>query len=372
LTLFALPAHAQSNTFPSSGSVGVGTVGVTSVEQKLHVIGRVMVQDIANDSDANALLGIKARGTASSPAVPQAGDKLLYIGAGGYNGSSLYNYNKATISFNAAETWSTSDNGTYIAFHAVKNDSTSLKERVRIDDNGDVGIGVTNPYERLQVRGDILAEYISDSSSSYAIRGIKARGSVGAETPPLLNDSLLSITAGGYTGAGVHPDSRAIIGFKAAENWTPTTNGTFITFETTPNGSTSRQRVMTVDQSGMVSIGTNAPTHPLTVNGAIRAKEIIVDTGWADYVFAPDYRLAPLSEVEQHIKQCRRLPDVPSAQEVAEKGVSVGESQALLLRKVEELTLHLIAQEKEMARLRSEVVELKASRVNLGESASGK
>jgi len=116
-----------------------------------------------------------------------------------------------------------------------------------------------------------------------------------------------------------------------------------------------------INQSGEVGIGTGSPTHRLSVNGAIRAKEIIVDTDWADYVFAPDYRLAPLAEVEQHIKEKGRLPDVPSAKEVAEKGVSVGESQAMLLRKVEELTLHLISQEKEMAKLRNEVARLSAN-----------
>lgn len=113
----------------------------------------------------------------------------------------------------------------------------------------------------------------------------------------------------------------------------------------------------------MVGIGTDTPTHNLSVNGAIRAKEVIVDTGWADYVFASEYRLAPLAEVEQHIKEKGRLPDVPSAKQVAEQGVSVGESQALLLRKVEELTLHLIAQDKEMVRLRGEIAELKAARM---------
>jgi hypothetical protein len=105
------------------------------------------------------------------------------------------------------------------------------------------------------------------------------------------------------------------------------------------------------------------------VNGRIRAKEVIVDTNWSDYVFAKDYKLASLSEVEQHIQQQGHLPGVPSATEVAEKGVSVGDMQAVLLAKVEELTLHLIAQEKhqaaqeqEIARLRAEVQQLRQAK----------
>jgi hypothetical protein len=99
---------------------------------------------------------------------------------------------------------------------------------------------------------------------------------------------------------------------------------------------------------GNVGIGTSTPSHKLSVNGTVRAKEVIVDTGWSDYVFAKGYHLAALSEVEQHIQTQGHLPGVPSAQEVAEKGVSLGDMQAVLLAKIEELTLHQIQQEKRL------------------------
>jgi hypothetical protein len=64
-----------------------------------------------------------------------------------------------------------------------------------------------------------------------------------------------------------------------------------------------------VDSSGNVGIGTSAPTEKLSVNGRIRAKEVIVETtGWSDYVFAKDYKLASLGEVEQHIQSKGHLP----------------------------------------------------------------
>jgi hypothetical protein len=101
------------------------------------------------------------------------------------------------------------------------------------------------------------------------------------------------------------------------------------------------------DNGGNVGIGTRDPTHKLAVNGTIKAKEIIVETtGWSDYVFADNYALAPLTEVEAHIKEHKHLPGIPSASQVAEQGVSVGDMQAKLLAKIEELTLHQIAQEK--------------------------
>ncbi len=110
--------------------------------------------------------------------------------------------------------------------------------------------------------------------------------------------------------------------------------------------------MLTVTASGNVGIGTTAPAQRLAVNGTIRATEIIVDTGWADYVFTDDYRLAPLSEVEAHIKEHRHLPGVPSAREMSERGLSLGETQALMMEKLEELTLHVIRQEKEIEMLK--------------------
>jgi hypothetical protein len=120
--------------------------------------------------------------------------------------------------------------------------------------------------------------------------------------------------------------------------------------------------------AGNVGIGTTNPTEKLSVNGKIRAKEVIVETaGWSDYVFADSYQLQPLAEVEQHIKTNKHLPGVPSAREVAEKGVSVGDMQAVLLAKIEELTLHVIAQqksqisqEKRLQALEAENAQLKA------------
>ena len=110
---------------------------------------------------------------------------------------------------------------------------------------------------------------------------------------------------------------------------------------------------------GNVGIGTTSPSHKLAVNGTIRAKEVLVEaTGWADHVFADDYRLAPLEEVEAHIRAKKHLPGIPSAATVAEQGISLGEMQAKLLEKIEELTLHVIELKKEKRELLGRVKEL--------------
>lgn len=105
-------------------------------------------------------------------------------------------------------------------------------------------------------------------------------------------------------------------------------------------------------ESGNVGIGTSNPQYTLAVNGSIGARDIIVtNTGWSDYVFRPGYRLQPLSEVYAFIQKHQHLPDIPSEAEVKEKGVSVGEMQARLLAKIEELTLHLVQAEVRSDRL---------------------
>ena len=119
-----------------------------------------------------------------------------------------------------------------------------------------------------------------------------------------------------------------------------------------------------------VGIGTINPRHSLDVKGSIgaktitvdsilRAEEIIVETTGADFVFADDYRLRPLSEVEAFITENKHLPEIQSAQEMQEKGVSVSELQTQLLQKIEELTLYLIQQEQTIQELRKEVELLK-------------
>lgn len=78
-------------------------------------------------------------------------------------------------------------------------------------------------------------------------------------------------------------------------------------------------------------------------------------TTWADFVLSPDYQLKPLEQIETFIKENEHLPDVPSASEVAEKGYSQHEMNKALLQKIEELTLYVIQQQKEIEVLKSQI-----------------
>lgn len=90
------------------------------------------------------------------------------------------------------------------------------------------------------------------------------------------------------------------------------------------------------------------PLFQINNDGIVRAREIKVnlDSAWPDYVFQPNYSLQPLTDVHRYIQENGHLPNVPSAQEIEEEGVSLGEMNRILVEKVEELTLYLIEQQK--------------------------
>ncbi|MGX1928303.1 hypothetical protein [Flagellimonas sp. 2504JD4-2] len=129
---------------------------------------------------------------------------------------------------------------------------------------------------------------------------------------------------------------------------------------------------MIINKHGNVGIGTTNPGgYRLAVNGNIHTKEVKVDlTGWSDFVFNQDYLLPTLTEVEKHIKEKGHLKDIPSAKEVLKNGVLLGEMDAKLLQKIEELTLYTIQQEKKLDMQSQEIEKLKSLVTNLLESTN--
>ena len=113
-----------------------------------------------------------------------------------------------------------------------------------------------------------------------------------------------------------------------------------------------------INTPGYVGIGTDHPQTKLDVRGAIRANEIYVNIpSGADFVFEDSYQLLPLNEVKAYIKQNQHLPEIPSAAEMQENGVNMNELQIKLLQKVEELTLYIIQQEQRIHELENQIAK---------------
>jgi hypothetical protein len=116
---------------------------------------------------------------------------------------------------------------------------------------------------------------------------------------------------------------------------------------------TETRSVSSMNVLGNLNIGTEAtnPDYLFQVKGKIRAQEIKVETAnWADYVFNENYLLMPLKEVEAYVQKNHHLPEIPSEQQVVKDGVSLGEMNKLLTKKVEELTLYLIEKDKQITK----------------------
>ena len=111
--------------------------------------------------------------------------------------------------------------------------------------------------------------------------------------------------------------------------------------------------------TGQVAISTTrfATGYSLTIAGKMICEEARVQpqANWPDYVFADDYKLKPIEEVEQEILKHKHLPGIPSQKEISENGIALGEMQTKQMEKIEELTLYIIQLEKRIKELESTV-----------------
>jgi hypothetical protein len=125
---------------------------------------------------------------------------------------------------------------------------------------------------------------------------------------------------------------------------------------------------MYINRLGQIGIGTTSvPSgYTMAVDGKVIMEEarVAVSSNWSDFVFDQDYDLPTLQEVETYIDQNGHLPDIPSTEEVEENGISLGEMDAKLLQKIEELMLYVIELKKENAEMKKEIIGLKQNQTN--------
>jgi hypothetical protein len=127
-----------------------------------------------------------------------------------------------------------------------------------------------------------------------------------------------------------------------------------------PFGSGSLNRFK-ITNGGNVLIGKMSQTNSsylLDVNGTIRGNKMVVNSTGADYVFEPGYPLPSLPDLKKFIQHNHHLPDVAPARQMKEEGLDVGGNQTILLQKIEELTLYILQQQKDIDDLKAQVRQL--------------
>ncbi|GIQ61398.1 hypothetical protein Flavo103_45330 [Flavobacterium collinsii] len=220
--------------------------------------------------------------------------------------------------------------------------------------NGKIGIGTTNPRANLDI-----AKYLSENQTGTVFGRLAEGDTTGSGT-------FLGVK--GYATQG--PDDYNVKSFSIVHDFYGQTNssvnfyrggsvlGGFITFNTSDN--TEKMRIWS---NGNVGIGTMSPDEKLTVKGKIHTQEVRVDMAGPlvpDYVFANDYQLKSLQEVEDYINKNKHLPEIPSAQEIEKNGLMLAEMNMNLLKKIEEMTLYSIQQNKKIDQQSEEIESLKS------------
>ena len=342
---FMMQINFAQNTFPSSGNVGLGNVNpcqLLSVEGT-HQNSRILLHSLGGGVDerqADLMLWASEPGTS-------------YSGVG--IGNNIHNFKFGVTDITLLNS---ARGGSYIRlldnsmlFNVVSSSGLD-KQAISINTEGNVGIGTTTPVSKLSIEGSLtlngglsnaLARPIISTGNllNGEIRGFSSSGNN-------YDDGFLRLSAGGGTNASV----KSYIDLSGYST-VPDMNGNIVF------GTYGSERLR-IDRNGYVGIGVSNPTNKLDVNGIIHSKEVKVDmNGWSDFVFKEEYNLPTLEEVEKHIAEKGHLQNIPSEEEVLKNGISLGEMNAKLLQKIEELTLYAIEQEKKNNKqsLRIEVLE---------------
>ncbi|KXX71232.1 tail fiber protein [Flammeovirga sp. SJP92] len=271
-----------------------------------------------------------------------------------------------------------------LRFSTAKN--SVLKDRMVIDSEGNIGIGSSLPQSKLHINSNTTNSELlrldnnglryttfnnySNGSDNVGLE-IKKHSNEGQFKFSNLNRDLLNITFKGELGVGISsPRAKLHIvqeGDAKGSEWSSEhpiqiwgddqdlqigvdTENRVSYFQSVDHNTVTSNIVLN-PRGGNVGIGTVSPDARLTVKGKIHAQEVKVTASAGtvpDYVFKEDYKMMPLADVEKYIKEYSHLPEVKSATQIEEEGLHLAEMNLILLKKIEELTLHTIEQEKRL------------------------
>ena len=237
---------------------------------------------------------------------------------------------------------------------------------------GNVGIGVTAPTALLHIASNGFPslsvgitgnlansvtqlynsmDVVAASTSATATNGVVAHDFYNNGTSSSWSGTLMQYFGTAVTGTqyGAGASNLGVLLFENESNGVIATNGSNNIY-ISPNSALNA----TFYSNGTVGIGipygSTTQGYELAVNGSAIFTQAVVKlyANWPDYVFQPDYKLPSLRHVAQYIQTNHHLPDMPSADSLSKTGLDLGVNQAALLKKIEELTLYIIEQDKEL------------------------
>lgn len=247
-----------------AGNVGIGTA---TPNANLEVASPSTAEIVASAHNSIALFaGQVANGSSASPSAVGLGNDLAWFAGRGHDGQN-YSGTRAAMILSASQTWSPTAHGTELSLATTANNTTTRTERMRIANNGFVGIGTATPLAPLQVSGGNPQIYVTATGGGFAqFIGESANGSPESPTAVTSGQDLAWFGAHGHDGSG-YSATRAAMIMRTSQAWSDTAHGTEVLFATTANNTTARAERMRITQDGRVGIGTSSPDALLTVNG---------------------------------------------------------------------------------------------------------
>ncbi len=202
-----------------------------------------------------------------------------------------------------------------------------------------VGIGTDYPLAKLDVRGTTQSYEVNltETDGSSYLRSVKS----GNKRCLIIEQDYTSLNFSDADSLGQHPFGVWGIeynpGAEGLNFWKPF-----------PNETGHKNYVMFLNNNGNVGINTRYTPYTLSVDGSIGARLVKVEMDtWSDHVFEDDYQFLTIEELEVFINENNHLPNVPSESEVLENGIDLGQTDAILLEKIEELALYIIQLKKD-------------------------
>jgi hypothetical protein len=343
MTVSSTTGNMQFSTFPTglkntvvtptsrmtilqNGNVGIGTASPSSL---LHVAG-----DLTLDGNVYFTSGAKSIQFASPGLTPQAMMNMFPSGT--------QNPDRMVIAHSPSyQDWGLRYRDTTDQFDFIGSGTSRLSVNLS---SGYVGIGTATPSSQLNVVGtETLAGNLKFTNSSQSIQ---------FATPTANPAPMMYMFASGTTNTKrmviAHSTSYPTWGLRYADT---TDQFDFVA------GGASRMAINL--GTGNVGIGVESPVYKLEVCGTIRADEVLVQTGWCDYVFDKNYQLKSIDELEQYINENKHLPGIAPASEVEKEGLKVAEMNKAMMEKIEELTLYVIQLSKDNKKLQDEIDALK-------------
>ncbi len=334
----------------SNGNVGVN---VSSPTEKLHISGNLLVQEVApllklkstSIVAASAEPGIEFNGPSSNLAkIQYTNSSLVLTGrSGGFNDLVLNNGNVGINYATPAEKLHVLGNMILAFANPILQLQQGNIDKGFIQLNGDdfrVGTNTSNINGKFVVRTAAGDQFFVDNAGYV---GIGVSG-LGAEARVHVGTGLdASLVSNGYLMLGNSSGSNLI----------------FDNNEIMARSAGAAGNLVLQNDGGTVRIGNVAvPSgYKFAVNGKVICEEVRVklSTAWPDYVFSDNHQLRSLPELKQFIQTNKHLPGIPSAKEVETNGIAVGEMQKKMMEKIEELTLYIIQQQKEIEQLKIKI-----------------